>query len=66
MEFLNEFLKQENIMLLKKLFELRNEISKNKELEEIYKNELIKRINENNIFINLNEKNKGVGRYGTR
>lgn len=54
MEFLKEFIKQENITLLKELLKLNNK--KCSESEEEYKKELLKRINDNNKFLYVNEK----------
>lgn len=54
MEFLKEFIKQENITLLKELLKLNNK--KCSENEEEYKKELLKRINDNNKFLYVNEK----------
>lgn len=53
MEFLKEFVKQENIKLLKEFFK---EKDKCEQIE--HKQELIKKLNENNEFLYINEKTK--------
>lgn len=53
MEFLKEFVKQENIKLLKEFFK---EKEKCEQIE--HKQELIKKLNENNEFLYINEKTK--------
>lgn len=53
MEFLKEFVKQENIKLLKEFFK-----EKEKCEQREHKQELIKKLNENNEFLYINEKTK--------
>lgn len=57
MEFLKEFIKQENIRLLKELLKLNNK--KCTESEENYKKELIRKLTENNKFLYVHEKEAG-------
>ena len=61
MEFLKEFLEQENIELLKEFFRTKKEFEKKQESEEIYKQELINKINENNKFLYVNENVRKLG-----
>ena len=56
MEFLKEFIKQENIELLKEFFKNKE---KCEQVENEYAKELIKRIKENNEFLYIHEKKKG-------
>lgn len=60
MEFLKEFLEQENVELLKEFFKAKKQYKQATESEEIYKNELIARIKENNEFLYVNEDTKKV------
>ena len=53
MEFLKEFVKQENIKLLKEFFKEKEKCEQTE-----YKQELIKKLNENNEFLYINEKTK--------
>ncbi len=57
MEFLKEFIKQDNIKLLKELFERNNK--KCNESEKEYKEELIKQLNDNNKFLYVHKKEVG-------
>ena len=53
MEFLKEFVKQENIKLLKEFFKEKDKCEQTE-----HKQELIKKLNENNEFLYINEKTK--------
>lgn len=54
MEFLKEFIKQENIKILMELLKLNNK--KCTESEENYKKELTRKLTENNKFLYVHEK----------
>lgn len=54
MEFLKEFIKQENIKILEELLKLNNK--KCTESEENYKKELTRKLTENNKFLYVHEK----------
>lgn len=54
MEFLKEFIKQENVKILMELLKLNNK--KCTESEENYKKELTRKLTENNKFLYVHEK----------